>query len=152
MDAHRLEFSDASFDLVFGTAILHHLHLPGAAREIHRVLKPGGRIFFIEPLRHNPVGRVIRWATPRARTPEELPLGRPELRLLATYFKTENYYVEMFTVVGGFIAQLFFRDPVNPITKLCDNVDQFLAKLIPALGPYYRSVVITGEKRDHELP
>jgi SAM-dependent methyltransferase len=52
-DAESLPFADASFDLVFGHAVLHHLpDLPRAFAELHRVLRPGGRILFAgEPSR-----------------------------------------------------------------------------------------------------
>lgn len=47
VDAEVLPFADNSFDLVFGHAILHHIpDLDQAFREFHRVLKPGGKIFF----------------------------------------------------------------------------------------------------------
>ena len=89
MDAHRLEFSDSSLDVVFGVAILHHLEFARAMSEIHRVLRKGGKIVFVEPLRHNPVARLIRYFTPQARTPDELPLGRPELRLLCLLYTSD---------------------------------------------------------------
>ena len=52
-DAERLPFADASFDLVLGHAVLHHLpHLDRAFAEFRRVLKPGGRFLFAgEPSR-----------------------------------------------------------------------------------------------------
>jgi ubiquinone/menaquinone biosynthesis C-methylase UbiE len=52
-DAEALPFEDESFDLIFGHAVLHHLpHLDRAFAEIHRVLRPGGRIVFAgEPSR-----------------------------------------------------------------------------------------------------
>src|SRR5262245_13616654 len=90
MDAHNLEFDDGSLDVVFGVAILHHLEFAHAMREIHRVLRRGGKIVFVEPLRHNPVARLVRWFTPHARTPDELPLGRPELQLLGRNFELDN--------------------------------------------------------------
>jgi ubiquinone/menaquinone biosynthesis C-methylase UbiE len=43
-DAENLDFADATFDLVYSHGVLHHT--PDTARaikEIHRVLKPGGR-------------------------------------------------------------------------------------------------------------
>jgi SAM-dependent methyltransferase len=52
-DAESLPFSDESFDLVLGHAVLHHLpNLRRAFAEFHRVLRPGGRIVFAgEPSR-----------------------------------------------------------------------------------------------------
>ena len=52
-DAEALPFAAASFDLVLGHAVLHHLPDLGLAfSEFHRVLKPGGRIVFAgEPSR-----------------------------------------------------------------------------------------------------
>ena len=52
-DAESLSFADASFDLVVGHAVLHHLpDLARAFREFHRVLEPGGYVVFAgEPSR-----------------------------------------------------------------------------------------------------
>jgi ubiquinone/menaquinone biosynthesis C-methylase UbiE len=52
-DAESLPFADGSFDLVLGHAVLHHIpDLPAAFAELHRVLRPGGTLFFAgEPSR-----------------------------------------------------------------------------------------------------
>ncbi|HEY3912273.1 MAG TPA: class I SAM-dependent methyltransferase [Stellaceae bacterium] len=147
MDAHNLAFEDGSFDIVFGTAILHHLEFSRALREIHRVLRVGGKIVFVEPLRHNPVARLVRWLTPHARTPDELPLGRPELHLINRNFASMNHYTEMFAVLGAMVARPIFSNPVNPITRFCDRVDDSILRMIPAANVYYRSVVIHGVRR-----
>jgi ubiquinone/menaquinone biosynthesis C-methylase UbiE len=54
VDAERLPFEDASFDLVFGHAVLHHIpDLARAFAEFHRVLAPGGTVLFAgEPSRY----------------------------------------------------------------------------------------------------
>jgi SAM-dependent methyltransferase len=54
VDAERLPFADASFDLVFGHAVLHHIpDLARAFREFERVLAPGGTLLFAgEPSRY----------------------------------------------------------------------------------------------------
>jgi SAM-dependent methyltransferase len=53
-EAAALPFADASFDLVLGHAVLHHLpELDRAFTEFLRVLKPGGVLLFAgEPSRH----------------------------------------------------------------------------------------------------
>jgi ubiquinone/menaquinone biosynthesis C-methylase UbiE len=53
-EAEELPFDDASFDLVFGHAVLHHIpDLVRAFAEFQRVLRPGGMIAFAgEPSRY----------------------------------------------------------------------------------------------------
>ena len=50
-----LPFETGSFDLAIGKAILHHLDPDIGARELARVLAPGGRATFSEPLGTNPL-------------------------------------------------------------------------------------------------
>ena len=57
-DAHRLPWPDQTFDVVVGRAILHHLDLATATRELVRALRPGGKLFFVEPLYHNPLAAL----------------------------------------------------------------------------------------------
>lgn len=51
MDGARLGLEDASFDATLVLGVFHHLPddiVRGAVRELHRVLKPGGRLLVIE--------------------------------------------------------------------------------------------------------
>lgn len=48
-NAEKLSFESNSFDAIYGSSTLHHLDIERAAREVYRVLKPGGRAVFREP-------------------------------------------------------------------------------------------------------
>jgi SAM-dependent methyltransferase len=74
--AHDLPFPDDSIDVVFGIAILHHLDLDLVRREVYRVLKPGGRAIFQEPVRNSAVIRFMRSLTPY-HAPDISPYERP---------------------------------------------------------------------------
>jgi ubiquinone/menaquinone biosynthesis C-methylase UbiE len=88
-DAERLPYDDASFDLVIGHAVLHHIpDLERAFAEILRVLKPGGRFVFAgEPTKHGDfvarrLSRVTWWATTRiTRLPQLAGWQRPQVEL-----------------------------------------------------------------------
>jgi SAM-dependent methyltransferase len=74
--AHDLPLPSASFDVVFGMAILHHLDLKLVASETRRVLKPGGRAIFQEPVRSSRVVRFARSLIPY-HAPDVSPFERP---------------------------------------------------------------------------
>jgi SAM-dependent methyltransferase len=74
MDARRLELPDESFDVVFSLSSFEHFGSPrdiaAAARELGRVLRPGGHAFIAtecfvhrHPLNAAPVDFVVRLAT-----------------------------------------------------------------------------------------
>jgi len=56
----ELPFADESFDVVFGKGVLHHLDVSVAAGELYRVLKPGGKAAFAEPMGMNPLLKFVR--------------------------------------------------------------------------------------------
>jgi len=64
-EAEQLPFEDASFDLVFGHAVLHHIpDLERAYSEFFRVLRPGGTLAFCgEPSRY---GDRLAWVPKHA--------------------------------------------------------------------------------------
>ena len=60
MMPQRLPFADESFDTVVSTLVLCTIPDPHAAlTEIRRVLRPGGRVLFLEHVRGE--GGVARW-------------------------------------------------------------------------------------------
>ena len=147
MDAHKLEFPDNHFDVVFGTGILHHLELDRALAEISRVLKPDGIFLFGEPMDTNPVGQLIRRLTPKARTADERALRQPELARIAKEFDCTFYFEQLLSVPAGVVSRLLFKSADNPLTRAAFRADEFLRTKTPALARYFRKVLIEGRPR-----
>lgn len=93
MDAEQLEFDDDSFDYIVCAGVLHHLDLPRAYAELARVLRPGGEILCMEPLKHNPIIQWYRNRTPHLRTEFEAQhiLSRSDLELARRFFGRVDY-------------------------------------------------------------
>ena len=77
------------FDAVIGNSVLHHLSLTPSLREVWRVLRPGGLIFFFEPNMLNPqvaIEKNVRVIGERLQnSPDETAFFRwPLRRLLCT--------------------------------------------------------------------
>ncbi len=114
-DAERLPFDDASFDLVVGHAVLHHIpDVELALREVLRVLRPGGRFVFAgEPTRlGDRIARKLSHATwvvttRLTRLPGLSSWGRPvdELRASSAAAALESQ-VDLHTFPPGELERL----------------------------------------------
>lgn len=129
MDAESMEFEDETFDLIFGNSILHHLDVEKSYTEIVRVLKPGGRAVFYEPLGHNIFINLYRRATPEMRTEDEHPLKMHDIRLASKYFeKVEVSYFHLSTLLSvPFRNTLLFK----PLHSLLAAVDNTIFTILP---------------------
>lgn len=111
--AETLPFEDASFDLVFGNGVLHHTELDPTLKEIHRVLKPGCRAVFIEPLPYNPVIEAYRHLAKTVRTPTEKPFYFKDLKLMKSIFP-EVSHREFWLLTLSVFLYFFFIEWQNP--------------------------------------
>jgi 2-polyprenyl-3-methyl-5-hydroxy-6-metoxy-1,4-benzoquinol methylase len=152
MDAHRLVFSEGQFDLVVGNGILHHLDLPVCLREIERVLKPGGFALFVEPLAGNPLLKLFRVLTPRARTVDESPLRAEDLDSFAQNWDVESRYYGILSAPVAAVTSIVLRPfPNNPLLAAADWVERRLSRF-KALNPYNQYVLLVLIKRGKEAP
>lgn len=86
-NACAMSYPDAHFDSVVGSSVLHHLEIKEALREIYRVLRVGGTIYFTEPNMLNPqiaIQKNVPWVKQKlGDSPDETAFFRwPLLRLL----------------------------------------------------------------------
>ena len=142
-NCEKTRFQNNSFDVVYGTGILHHLNLEICLSEIFRVLRPGGKFLFIEPLGTNPLINLYRKLTPQSRSIDEHPLVEEDFNLIKKKFsKTKIKYY-------GFLTLAFFPLCSSPekskIFKILKNLDQILFK-INIFKKLAWSVLIIAEK------
>jgi len=129
-------FADATIDLVWGQAALHHLShdLGGITREAARVLKPGGRLIFIfEPLGHNALVaaiRAMRMARHELGDESNLYLSQFE-KMGASFSHTE---VQVFNLLGYPAKAL--SDRLAPVARLVKRTDAALFRHFPRLMRY----------------
>jgi SAM-dependent methyltransferase len=139
-DAEALPFADASFDVVCGSGILHHLDIARAVAEIRRVLKPAGRAIFYEPLAYNPAARLYRVLTPGSHTPDEHPLTREDLDRLRSNLGRVSFDFYDFFAVG---AIPFLRLPLGGhLLRWSERLDRVLFGTLPVARHWAAAIVI----------
>jgi len=138
MGAESLEYDDNSFDIAFGFAILHHLNLDLAIKELFRILKPGGTAYFAEPLSYNPIINFYRKLTPSYRTADERPLSFSDIdkfkETFQSVFHREYYLVSILGIAFVYVPLL--RKYCDKIISYLSVVDNYLYKVFPFLRKY----------------
>ena len=146
-DAHDLPLADDSVELVAGIAILHHLDLRAALAELLRILAPGGRAVFVEPLAHNPVLRLGRALTPSARTADERPLTAGDWELCASAFPHfEHHERELVTILFMPLNLVLRLSAQRRLARALAGADKWLLSRAPLLRRYARLSILVFEK------
>lgn len=139
----HLPFADASFDIVFGKAILHHLDASVGAPELYRVLKPGGKAAFSEPMGMNPVLSFVRDHVPYpGKTPRgaDIPLSYRDIYQWCAPFEHFKFQeVQLLSM----IERGFGHDKRIPVLRRMDSV---LLSAVPPLRRFCRYVAILMQK------
>jgi ubiquinone/menaquinone biosynthesis C-methylase UbiE len=146
--AEMLPFNDGAFDAVLGKQILHHLDLKIAIPEIARVLRPGGRAVFLEPLIHNPILEGYRRLTPHLRSPTERALSMHDVATMGSHFRSyrhqEFILLSILPVLAAALARK--RGALDSWRRRLQSVDRKLLAAWPGIGRYYWETVITFER------
>lgn len=152
MNAEELGFRASAFDMICGTAILHHLDLQTCFRELARTLKPTGKAVFIEPMGHNPLINLYRRLTPRLRTVDEHPLVMSDLELARRHFgSVETRFFHLFAL----LAVAFRRRRVfGPLLGFLERLDRRLFASMPFARRWAWTcvVILTDPRKDRASP
>jgi len=113
MGAAQLSFPDDHFDIVYAANLLHHVDWQRALPEMRRVTKPGGKVCFWDPLRHNFFINVYRKIAHAVRTPDEKPLDIHIVSYLKNIFREFEYDCFWFFTLWIFF-RFYFIERVDP--------------------------------------
>jgi SAM-dependent methyltransferase len=158
-DAEALDFADNSFDLVYSHGVLHHTpDTAGAIREIHRVLRPGGRAVVmlyhrnsynyrvnisilrragVHLLRWKPGVKLVRLAT--GESEDSLREHARRLRSDSSYLGSQEFLSQNTDGAGNPLARVYSRDEARGLFHDFSKVElrtHFLnKKWLPIVGP-----------------
>jgi SAM-dependent methyltransferase len=157
-DGEALDFEDNSFDLVYSHGVRHHTpDTPGAIREIHRVLRPGGRAVVmlyhrnsynyrvnismlrragVHLLRWNPGVKLVRLLT--GEPEDSLREHARRLQSDSEYLGSQEFLSQNTDGAGNPLARVYSRDEARELFKDFSHVElrtHFLNKRwIPIAG------------------
>jgi len=140
-NAYSLSYSEAVFDSVVGSSVLHHLEIEEALRGVYRVLKPEGTICFTEPNMLNPqiaIQKNIPWIKQKlGDSPDETAFFRWPLRRFLERAGYRDIRVDPFD----------FLHPKTPVA-LIDRMDAFgrFLENVPVISEVAGSLYIRAMK------
>lgn len=158
-DIQKLSFKAASFDIVHGRAILHHVDIAKALKEVKRVLKKGGIAIFSDPLDYNPFIKIYDLIEGhKQHSPDERRLNLDDLNKVKSVFADTSWigsdifslplygldFLNLKFVKGKVPLNWFERIPTGEVFKvpykICSFFDGFLPKPFQLLA--WRIVII----------
>lgn len=151
--AENLNYESESFDLAVGVNVLHHVDIERSLAELLRVLKPGGRAIFKEPLvtprrdsiRNRP---PVSWIIPKGvksvpkgvyydLVPGEKNLDAADLEMIKR--EVTNFSVKHWHVLAK-LSALVGRRPT------LEKIDWALFKILPFVRTLGDQAVLTFER------
>ena len=152
-----------SFDIVYGANMLHHVDIAKCMAEVYRVLKPGGRAVFWDPVHYNPAINIYRRMAAGVRTEDEHPLRLSDIRQIKNIFgKIETRFFWLTATV--IFVRFFIIDRIKPsegrywkliidrrhkhagLLRFTHKVDRFILFVFPPLRWWCWNVAIVATK------
>lgn len=164
MDVQQMGFADDSFDVIYLQSMLCHVNMELAAKEISRVLKPGGRFILLEEMNNNLWAYLYRKIfSYKSATPYDQFMSQKDVSVISDSFTKEiydrSYYV--FTIIYYILRMLWvsLKTDLNSsgirfkMTKLVEHasglfmyIEKAIMAVVPRLKRYALIKLVIFEK------
>lgn len=146
-DAENSGLGDEKFDCIICSAVLHHLDLDAAYKEIARLVKKDGIVIGREALAHNPVFMWYRRSTPNLRTEWEVEhiLRVSDIEKAYKYFgkiDIRYFHLAVFAAVPFRSSFLF-----GPLSAILNAVDAVILTMPGIQRLAWQGIFILSKKR-----
>lgn len=129
MSANDLDFPDNTFDCVYGLSLLHHVDIRECIPEVKRVLKPGGRAVFTEPVINNQLVESIRKLLPIP-IDDDMEVPAPPLHDGDIRYITDNFDAQQVTYYR-LLASLDRLVSNESVVRVLESIDAVLLRAWP---------------------
>lgn len=144
-DGASVNLTDGAFDAVLAMSVVHHMPIDDALNALERLLSPGGRVAFLEPVAYS---KTLQWLRDRSAvekdvSPDERQLSADEVRYIGQRFHIEqqrHFYLLM--RLRRLIPDSWFDTLEGPMGWL----DQILLS-IPGVNHFAGVVALLAQNR-----
>jgi len=139
--AEQTPFESKSFDIIYGGAAIHHLQIDEAGRELARLLRPGGRGGFQDPLGQNP---LLEFARDNINYTDKNPEKGTDRPLKIADIHTFGRYFADYSWRGFDLTAMAARapGPLEGMKRPLESVDRVLFDTLPFTQRYARFSVV----------
>jgi ubiquinone/menaquinone biosynthesis C-methylase UbiE len=146
-------FRDDEFDLIYGSAAVHHtLKYPGASEELMRVLRPGGRLVLAETFGNNHLLNMARRLGWKLRGQadeqgEEIVFNDDHVRMLRERMaRVDVMPMNLLAMAKRLFRGRFESTAVRGAVGGLEKLDSVVLRAAPSLGRYCGEVVVVARK------
>jgi 2-polyprenyl-3-methyl-5-hydroxy-6-metoxy-1,4-benzoquinol methylase len=144
-DGASVNLTDGVFDAVLAMSVVHHMPIDDALNALERLLRPGGRVAFLEPVAYSRTLQRLRDQAPVEKdvSPDERQLSREEVTHIAERFEIES--IRHFHLITR-LRRLMPGSGFGILEPLMSGLDQALLKL-PGISRFAGVVAILARTK-----
>lgn len=148
MDIHNLDFPDNSFDLIYVNSVLMHVEFEKVIKEFYRVLRPGGKLVFVEPLSYNPLLNAYRRFCSDFSNIKPSYITKAKIDFMFPYFPrmTLHHFYFLTMLLFPICKSRLNNAAVTFLRRICEMLDNLIFSVLQPVKRLAWMIVVTATK------